>query len=223
MLRVRGVRVHYNNSVIEQHPGLVAVLLITSISTISVMIKHVGLVQNAYAAPYVAAIAFIGLNIGRKAGYIAAAVSSLCYNFFCVAPHFAFSLPSLDEMQAHIAMFITAVLVGQRPRETSAGDVTAYSGALPFVGATPTPKAGSMRSFWCVGEPTGRWERDAHLGAEYARIYLERRQRPGCPPLAWIVRDMIRAGRYSGIEAGFLGALLPPARTRDLGRHKDPS
>jgi hypothetical protein len=73
---------------------------------------------------------------------------------------------------------------------------------------------GSPRCFWCV-ESTGNWDTDCDAGVELARLYLDdARTSGGGLPLAWIVADMIAAGRYTGVEAGFMGAIARAALER---------
>lgn len=47
------------------------------------------------------------------------------------------------------------------------------------------------------------------LGREFLRVYLQRRS---APPLAWIVKDMMRGGHFGGVETGFVSALERAAR-----------
>lgn len=69
---------------------------------------------------------------------------------------------------------------------------------LPFV---------SAESCWGV-VATGDWETDSGLGAEYARLYVRAMRDAGRGPLlSWIVRDMMRSGTWTGIEAAFLSTV----------------
>lgn len=69
---------------------------------------------------------------------------------------------------------------------------------------------------WDVA-PTGDWDADNQTGAAYGRAYVEAMFHPETPLLCWIVKDIIQAGRYTGIEAGFFfvvqraAALYAPA------------
>jgi hypothetical protein len=87
---------------------------------------------------------------------------------------------------------------------------------LPFMGKKPNGRT----LCWKV-EPTGDWLADNEIGEQYARMLLKLRTSRR-PLLCLIVRDMIATGRYTGIEAGFLGTLghnlLPTEMERALGR-----
>jgi hypothetical protein len=83
---------------------------------------------------------------------------------------------------------------------------------LPFVLTRRGPGSCDSRykSLWHV-TPSGVWHQDCKLGEEYARIYLEQEQAGKLVPLlGWIVRDMIAAGRYTGIEAAFITCTRRP-------------
>lgn len=65
----------------------------------------------------------------------------------------------------------------------------------------------SPESCWLV-TPTGEWETDSGLGAEYARLYVREMRDTGRGPLlSWIVRDMMKRGAWTGIEAAFLSTV----------------
>ena len=63
---------------------------------------------------------------------------------------------------------------------------------------------GNGRRYWGVIS-SGNWVDDCQVGEEYGRIYLERvKSGEPYPLLCWIVRDMIVAGRFTGVECGFI-------------------
>lgn len=64
---------------------------------------------------------------------------------------------------------------------------------------------GNGRCYWDVIS-TGDWAEDCRVGEEYARIWFE--ASTSMPPLAWILRDMVAAGRWTGVEVGFIQAAL---------------
>jgi hypothetical protein len=81
---------------------------------------------------------------------------------------------------------------------------------LPFTSQSDDLDASLIRTgkrFWTV-TPSGNWIEDCKLGEEYARLYLERINTGSSTPLmCWIVADMIKAGRYTGVECGFIQAV----------------
>ena len=109
------------------------------------------------------------------------------------------------------------VVGGYRPQAPAQPRRDTYNGDLPFVRNQNDRNAGK-RIFWFV-QSGGAWIEDCRVGHEYGRIFLDRRQRFGAPLLTWIIRDMIRAGRFSGVEAGFLGVIagaLPRTETTSI-------
>jgi len=58
--------------------------------------------------------------------------------------------------------------------------------------------------FWAV-TPTGDWSQDNRLGREHAEacaVYMRETHNAGV--LGGVVRSMIVAGRYEGVEVGFM-------------------
>jgi len=160
--------------------------------------EAMGLIKAFYASPYVAVTAGIALHSGRRAGYAAAGVSAALFNLMFVAPRWAFTVPTPEEMTAYLSMFAVAYLVGSRSQPAPLK--SRYAGTLPFVST-------DRHSSWDVGATRRGWSDDCDLGREYGRIYLERLSQPGAPLIGWIVRDMTRTGSYSGVEAGFMSAI----------------
>lgn len=69
---------------------------------------------------------------------------------------------------------------------------------LPFV---------SGKCFWRV-KASGDWLKDSQKGAEYARCYVACTRTTGRGPLlSWIVKDMLKANSWTGIEAAFLASI----------------
>jgi hypothetical protein len=162
-----------------------------------------GLVRNWYASPFVLAVTIAALNTGRSGGYLAACLSTLVFNFVFVRP-MGFSVPTPDEAVAYVTMFAAAYVAGRNriPPESAA---ERYTGALPFVRKKKSEDR--SESCWWDVLPTGRWIDDTMVGHEYGRIYISTLIRTSTPPLSWVVRDMVKNGKYTGIEAGFCGAI----------------
>ena len=163
------------------------------------------LMSDVYASPLVLIVVLVAMRVGRVGGYIGAVASALTYNYWFVGLlHAGFVYPMAPELTAYAAMFIGAHIIGGRadapPHQEGSGR---YAGSLPFV---RDKDDSTKRDFWAVNA-NGIWSDDCTVGHEYGRIYLARCTHYGAPALAWIVRDMIRAGRYTGVEAGFSGAL----------------
>jgi hypothetical protein len=67
------------------------------------------------------------------------------------------------------------------------------------------------RRYWDV-LPSGSWKEDVQIGSEYARIYLHWACKGLGPLPCWVVRDMIAAGSYTGVEAGFIQGITAARR-----------
>ena len=135
--------------------------------------------------------------------------------------------PTKDELVALLAAHGMARAETPTSREaeerdaalSAAMEVTPPTTELPFVSHHPERRDRSLHGtslcFWDV-KASGVWHEDCELGAEYARIYLKHLRRTGNPyPLCWIVNDMVAAGRFSGVECGFVQTVFE--RRRKLG------
>lgn len=72
---------------------------------------------------------------------------------------------------------------------------------LPFVA---TASDGRILSYWHV-TPRGDWCEDCRIGREYADLFVEF-MRDGDRPflLQRVMEDLVRSGKKSGVEVGFL-------------------
>lgn len=79
---------------------------------------------------------------------------------------------------------------------------------LPFAEPRARERRGALPvSFWTV-RATGDQGRDRELGRDLAAKALACMQEERLPALlTWVVRDMVEAGRFGGVEAGFLAAV----------------
>jgi len=178
------------------------------------------LVETGYFSPYVAATAIISSRFCVRAGVLSAVLSALFYNFFITPPVLAFSVPGTADLTAYAAAIVAAFAVAPRSPKTalSSESPASLKSGLPFVETKKNGKNGSAQAaFWSV-EPSYDWKEDDMVGREYGRIYVDLIQRDGhgAPPLAYIVNDMIRQGRVTGLEAGFSSAIEQAARRRDI-------
>jgi hypothetical protein len=85
------------------------------------------------------------------------------------------------------------------------GDEFNPTAALSFVrDDAPWSKHDKKRCFWRVLR-TGDYGLDCKLGESLGREALDHMHKHDMPFLLnWIVGDMIRAGRFGGVEVGFL-------------------
>lgn len=172
------------------------------ISMVGMLAKTLLPMSGWYYAPYAIVIAACSNRVCVRAGVVAAGLSALSHDMIFTPPVWQLSWPGLEMAIGYASGFGLALLVGRKivhetvvvPRDVG------LSESLPFV---DKDRGQDQRLFWVV-EPSGEWTDDAAVGASYAQVWLHRLAAGTAPPLGWIVRDMIKAGRWSGIEAGFL-------------------
>lgn len=62
------------------------------------------------------------------------------------------------------------------------------------------------RDFWSIAG-TGVWDQDCFTGYALAEDFLEVMRADHPFLLGWVVQDMVRKGRFSGVEYGFLARI----------------
>lgn len=175
-----------------------------------------GWLKGWYSSPYVAICAIAANRICLRAGLWCAVFSILAHSYVFVGTRWAWEWPPVEQALSYASMLVVPYLVGRRERVITLSPHD-DSGALGSSVALPFTQDGNSHSerrmFWVV-EPSHNWRDDNHLGSEYGRIYLDhvRRTQRG-PLLPWIVADMIKAGRWTGVEIGFLSAVGRAAST----------
>jgi hypothetical protein len=182
------------------------------------MAEHFDIVDRWYGAPFVLLVAVVSNRLNMRAGLLAAFLSVLSWNFLfdhqaALGHKWALSWPTTDELAIYISCILAAILLA-KPRPPTA--LRAFDGGtnLPFTRAPDTNgdhTHGGLHStgwiYWDV-QPTGNWGYDADVGREYCRMWISRANHNELRPLlSWIVHDMIRSRRWSGVEAGFASAL----------------
>lgn len=169
----------------------------------------IGLVKSVYSSPFVALCALVANRVCLRAGLLTALGSMLGHEFFFASPYWELNWPSAEQALAYSANFAAAYLVARRvPLPPAPKSTTPGAGILPFVAQTTAPD----KSFWVVDSAGQDWTEDCQVGSEYARMYLERGADQ--TPLIWIIRDMVKAGRWTGVEAGFCSVVGRAALSR---------
>lgn len=191
------VRVDPASAVLIPLTAIILVLLVGH------LLISIGAVKSVYSSPFVALCAVVSNRVCIRAGMLTAILSVVCHEFFFAAPYWMLNAPTPEQAVAYGANFLAAWLVARRvpvpPKPRAPSDTR----PLPFVG----PASRDQKSFWVV-EGGRDWIKDCAVGAEYGRIYLDHMaERSPCPALAWIVRDMVRARQWTGVEAGFMSAV----------------
>lgn len=176
-----------------------------------------GLVVSFYASPFVMLSALVSNRVCLRAGVLAAAIGVVAHEFFFSAPYYQLNLPTSEQALAYSFSFLAAYGCARRTTtRPPAEKPQEASSKLPFTADDTTHE----RRFWVV-DATDDWAEDCTVGAEYARIYLSRlRLKIPAPPLGWIVQDMIKGGRYTGVEAGFLSSMTKAAANETILEHR---
>lgn len=182
---------------------------------VGIIAENAGIVESWYGSPFVALVAVVANRLGMRSALVAAVLGAIAHNYFFAGgvPR-AFVWPSAAEWTIYLSMLAVAVLVA-RPRPTTATRVYDGGSNLPFTNRTTDTdkdgKPGGLHStgwlYWDV-RPSGSWPEDCHVGQEYCRIWVSRaRRNEPRPLLSWIIHDMIRSRKWTGVEAGFASAL----------------
>jgi hypothetical protein len=157
---------------------------------------------------YFLAAVYASRTRGLHSGLLTAILGSFCFNFFLSQkPHIGFQMPVAREASAHILMLVSVFVVRRNLRPKCVEEPNTGEGyVLPFTSSSAEPSGlhGTGHRYWDV-VPSGDWCADLEVGEEYARMWLHlvRTQRPR-PVISWILGDMIAAGKFTGVEAGFV-------------------
>lgn len=177
-------------------------------------------IDYAYFSPFVAVSAAISARICLRSGLLVAVLSALAFMLFLPRPTDAL-LPNLSEFVA-IASAVTVVfftaprMAGGDPPEAVTKPTS--KDPLPFMRPRKPGNgddASREASSWAV-QASGNWSEDDWYGRQMAKTWRNRlKTRSGdCPTLSMIVRDMVRGGRWTGVEAGFCSSVESSIRER---------
>lgn len=219
-MRPRFVRARYAYVRVDNLSAVIVPVVAMAVAILAgQMILAVGLTKSIYSSPFVALCALVSNRVCLRAGLLTALLSMLGHEFFFSAPYWHLDWPNPEQSLAYAANFLAAVAVARRcplPPERPAAPPSDQ--ILPFV---DTPAAPHGKNFWFV-QGGGDFLEDCDVGGEYARLYMDQRIVPGpCPALAWIVRDMARSGRWTGVEVGFLSSIEAAAARGHALRRSD--
>lgn len=189
---------------------LFAAAVIALISAFGFIITYAGFTDRFYASPFVLGVAFVALNAGRAAGWVAAVMSWLTWEIVFQPPYWL-ATPTVNEIVVWVTLFGAAHLIGGKSPPFEGRARGRFIGHLPFVRDKPRDEDRDSRVFWDV-IASGDWQSDCDVGQEYGRLYLHRLDAGDAPLLGWIFRDMVRTGHYGGIEAGFCAIILRRVR-----------
>lgn len=183
---------------------------VTGLTAINVALAACGVIAYGYISPYVALVAVIANRICVKSGIMAAFVAVPEIHAYVLPSEYSFTLPALV---AYLSMFVVAFAVAPTSGRPKSERIYDAGAELPFTskGAVEGSLHGTGVRFWDV-EASADWAADCDVGAEYARLYLGRIKTGETRPLiAWIVADMVRSGKFGGVETGFIQVLGQPS------------
>lgn len=198
---------------------VVPVAAVSAITAGNLMLGYLGLVAYGYFSPYLAAATIISAKLCVRAGLLAGLLAFSLWFWAVVPPSWEFGRwPNAAEWTAFASVIVSVFWVAprvQRPGGDAGGlraRIPKVKSTLPFVKPRPKDTNGEDRdACWDVNRPSD-WSEGDDIGRQYGRIFADqvRQTKFGdqChPPLAWVLRDMIRQGQYTGLEAGFGSAL----------------
>lgn len=188
------------SSVLIDYAAAIAAVFATVLATralIDVAGEQNGIKALFYVAPLV-----VARLVGRFPGITAAVLSAAAMEYFIYGHADTFA-PDWVGWWVRMASMIGAVLiVPERPARA--------------------PRGSAGRTFW-TARPSGDYARDVADGAQRGQTFLLQLRGTGeTHMLGWIVRDMIRAGRFGGQEIGFLEAIAVASRRAALLPHHLP-
>ncbi len=176
---------------------------------------EMNVVATAIALPTVAGAALIGMtgsSVGvgalylvgvgsaarfgsRRAGLAAGLLAIGLINFFFVAPHRSFSLPSVNELVLYSCLLGLAFLFGQ----------ASVVRQVPMLGNNA---AGAAAQRVKTDKAGVEYERELRDGAMLAQWCIDELRATGTHErLGWLLSDAIERGSVSGREIGFAGHL----------------
>lgn len=185
---------------------LTEVMLATALCLITtVVLKAVVLLLGTIRAPgalYAVAVVLGANHSGLICGLLTAALSAFIL-YFLVVPVAGDDIVAAEIFVNFASLSSIAVAVTKIGGKTLLSYNPGYiSRWLKHVETTSTG-----RSFWCV-TPSGSYIKDCQSGVQLARetlVHVE--SRGGAYVLVYTLADMVRQGRYSGVEAGFVSEL----------------
>ena len=186
-------------------------LTVGALTAVNEAAVRLGVFPLPYLSVYMAAVALLANRVCVRAGLLGAALSVVTYDFwFSGGSHTGFVVPNINEAVAYLVMFGVAVAIAPRspPADPPDRQIFGAGSELPFTTKDTNDLEKSLHGigvrYWSV-ETSGNWIEDCAVGSEYARIFIERvKARKSRPLMAWIVRDMVTAGRWTGVECGFI-------------------
>lgn len=189
---------------------LYPILGVTLLSAFGALLIKIGIIKGFHSSAFVALSALLANRVCVRAGLISAALSAVVHEFVFVPPTWELNWPTMEQSIAYAFGFAAAYACGRRMLAVTPppSAPVAQSGTLPFERRT-----GNDRSFWSV-DAGHDWTEDSRVGHAYGCMYVEQlRSSHFAPPLGWIIKDMVAKGRWTGVEAGFIGVLGMAAGT----------
>lgn len=184
--------------------------VITGLVLVEIGMLQMKLVEYGYFSPFVAVAAILSAKFCVRVGLAAALLSIVTWDYFIAPPVLQWVWPGWSDLMAFASAIVGALATAPRLQPPLGPPRRSQGTPLPFTRGRDTRDGNGLdASFWDV-VPAGTWHEDDWCGRQYGSIYLAELQNPvrrGCPPLAWIVRDMVRNQRFGGIEAGFLNRI----------------
>lgn len=189
---------------------LIGALSAAAITLVFVAIREWRILDIVPYGPWMTLLVGVVSNrLGMRSGLVCAGVGIFCLEVFFYGEGFTTTWPITIQISSYSCMVGAAIFLA-RPRADHAGRIIDRGQDLPFTRRREDGNGGlhGIGSIYWDAPATGNWFDDAHVGSEYLRI-LAHRVEGGerAPMLPWIIHDMIRAGRWSGVEAGFASAL----------------
>lgn len=167
---------------------------------------------------YVIAVTVAAKCGSRRAAIIVAIVAMAGVNFFFI-PHWQFEWPTINQIVLYLAFIGLAFLAGQ----ASVGSTNAGGGGGSKNALTLANINGVKYQPAHVDSDPSAYARDCAIGAILAHRQINDIVVNRTPEaLIWRLRDIVRAGKWTGVEVGFSSALARHlAGTLPIDRQND--
>jgi hypothetical protein len=178
------------------------------------VLENLKIWEAGFGPPMVLLVGFVASRLGLRAGLVCALAGMISMEFLLYDASFRFMPTSTIKVSIYGCSFAAALLFA-RVAAPTANRVFDRGPDLPFTRRSNGPDekgngGGLHGNGWIYWDAraSGKWPEDIQVGAEYARIWAERAMSgESYPRLPWIIYDMIKSGRWSGVEASFASAL----------------
>lgn len=175
------------------------------------MCVHLSSFGSPIAYPLFPCLYLLAFFCRLRTALIAWGLSAVALNLLVIPPADEFSWPpDYREVWLH-GLLLAGIFILAPRRIVPIRRLDDGRHHLPFLAAVHASE-GRRVDHWSV-RSTGDYTADAEVGRAYARMFVGRMAKGETHPQpAWIIRDMVAKGRFTGVEVGFVQAFAQELR-----------